>query len=37
MHELEFFVKHVRIISAVQPCVQSDKGRNGNYSYYIIL
>ena len=20
MHELEFFVKHVRVISAVQPC-----------------
>ena len=30
MHELEFFVKHVRVISAVQSCVQSDKGRNDN-------
>ena len=30
MHELEFFVKHVRVISAVQPCVQNDKGRNDN-------
>ena len=26
MYELEFFVKHVRVISAVQHCVQSDKG-----------
>ena len=30
MHELEFFVKHVRVISAVQPCGQSDNGKNDN-------
>ena len=37
MHELEFFVKHVRVIPAVQPCVQNDKGRNDNIMITIDL